>query len=106
MTTRATGVALAFVTAVISGISIWVNARAVRHFGDATVYTTAKNAVAAVLLLVIFLSASHGAAELRSLPARRWVALVALGIVGGSVPFVLFFEGLTRAEATQGSFIQ
>jgi drug/metabolite transporter (DMT)-like permease len=106
MTTRATGVALAFVTAGISGISIWVNARAVRHFGDATVYTTAKNALAALLLLVIFFSASHGAAELRSLPARRWAALVVLGIVGGSVPFVLFFEGLTRAEATQASFIQ
>ena len=28
----------------ISGVSIWVNGRAVKHFGDATVYTTAKNA--------------------------------------------------------------
>ena len=45
MTSRATGVALAFSTAVISGVSIWVNSRAVKHFGDATVYTTAKNAV-------------------------------------------------------------
>ncbi len=52
MTTRATGIALAFVTAVISGISIFVNGHAVRHFGDATVYTTAKNAVAGALLVV------------------------------------------------------
>jgi drug/metabolite transporter (DMT)-like permease len=106
MTTRATGVALAFVTAVISGISIWVNGRAVRHFGDATAYTTAKNAVAAVLLILIFLAASRGAAEIRSLTPRRWLALVVLGVVGGSVPFVLFFEGLARAQATQASFIQ
>ena len=29
-----------------------------------------------------------------------------VGVIGGSVPFVLFFEGLARAEATQASFIQ
>ena len=27
-------------------------------------------------------------------------------MIGGSVPFVLFFEGLARAEATQAAFIQ
>jgi drug/metabolite transporter (DMT)-like permease len=27
-------------------------------------------------------------------------------VIGGSVPFVLFFEGLARAEATQAAFIQ
>ena len=29
-----------------------------------------------------------------------------VAVVGGSVPFVLFFEGLARAEATQAAFIQ
>ena len=38
------GIALAFVTAVVSGVSIYVNAHGVTHFDDATVYTTAKNA--------------------------------------------------------------
>jgi drug/metabolite transporter (DMT)-like permease len=108
MSTRATGVALAFVTALISGTSIWVNGRAVRHFGDATVYTTAKNLVAAVLLVAIFLAGRDGrcVAELRRLGQRQWLSLFAVGLVGGSVPFVLFFEGLSRAEATQASFIQ
>jgi drug/metabolite transporter (DMT)-like permease len=106
MTTRATGAALAFATAAVSGVSIWINGRVVRHFGDATAYTTAKNAVAALLLLVIFLTASRGAVELRSLTPRRWAELLVLGLVGGSVPFVLFFEGLARAQATQASFIQ
>jgi len=36
--TRATGIALAFVTALISGVAIFVNGHAVRHFGDATVW--------------------------------------------------------------------
>ena len=51
--TRATGIALAFVAALISGVAIFVNGHAVKHFGDATVYTTAKNAVAGVLLLAL-----------------------------------------------------
>jgi drug/metabolite transporter (DMT)-like permease len=108
MSTRATGVSLAFVTAVISGVSIWVNGRAVRHFGDATVYTTAKNLVAGVLLVAIFLAGRRAAAavEVRALGRRDWLALFAVGLIGGSVPFVLFFEGLARAEATQASFIQ
>jgi drug/metabolite transporter (DMT)-like permease len=108
MSTRAKGVALAFVTAAISGVSIWVNGRAVRHFGDATVYTTAKNLVAGLLLVAIFLVGRRAtaAAEVRALGGREWLSLFVVGLVGGSVPFVLFFEGLARAEATQASFIQ
>ena len=105
MTRRTRGVALAFVTALISGVSIYVNAHAVKHFGDATVYTTAKNAVAGALLLAAVLLAPRPtvAAPVRGL---RPLALVAVAVVGGSVPFVLFFEGLARAEATQAAFIQ
>jgi drug/metabolite transporter (DMT)-like permease len=107
--TRATGIALAFVTALISGVAIFVNGHAVKHFGDATVYTTAKNAVAGLLLLVLalpLLSAS-GSGEPR-LPRTRQqrLGVLAIAVVGGSVPFVLFFEGLARAEATQAAFIQ
>ena len=55
MSTRATGIALAFATAVVSGVSIYVNAHAVKHFGDATAYTTAKNGVAGLLLTEVLL---------------------------------------------------
>jgi drug/metabolite transporter (DMT)-like permease len=104
MTTRPAGVALAFVTACISGVSIYLNGRAVRHFGDPTVYTTTKNAVAGVLLISLALTTRH--ASPTALSPRRWPALVAVAVVGGSVPFVLFFEGLARAQATQAAFIQ
>jgi drug/metabolite transporter (DMT)-like permease len=109
MSTRAAGIGLAFVTAVVSGISIYVNGQAVRHFGDATVFTTAKNAVAGALLLVVALSAGRRQADPPPpLPRsrRHWLALSVVAVVGGSVPFVLFFEGLARAEATQAAFIQ
>lgn len=105
MSRRSTGIALAFVTACISGVSIWVNSRAVTHFDDATVYTTAKNAVAGLLLLAVAF-APAGAVRARPQARTHAPALVAIALIGGSVPFVLFFEGLTRAQATQASFIQ
>jgi drug/metabolite transporter (DMT)-like permease len=104
---RTTGIAIAFVTACISGVSIWVNSHAVAHFGDATVYTTAKNAVAGLLLLVLALPLLRRAGDgATPFPRSRRPALLAIAVVGGSVPFVLFFEGLARAQATQASFIQ
>jgi drug/metabolite transporter (DMT)-like permease len=109
MTNRARGIALAFVTALISGVSIYVNGHAVKHFGDATVYTTAKNAVAGALLLVFALAAPARRTAVRETARgrrERWLAFVAVAVIGGSVAFVLFFEGLARAEATQAAFIQ
>jgi drug/metabolite transporter (DMT)-like permease len=105
MSRRSAGIALAFATACISGVSIWVNSHAVTHFDDATVYTTAKNAVAGLLLLTLALVPTH--AVRKPLQLRRYgPAFVAIALIGGSVPFVLFFEGLARAQATQASFIQ
>jgi drug/metabolite transporter (DMT)-like permease len=109
MSVRARGIALAFATAMVSGCSIYLNGRAVKHFGDATVYTTAKNAVAGVLLVALAAWAGRGVvAERRPIEwtRRRAAGVAAVAVIGGSVPFVLFFEGLARAEATQASFIQ
>ncbi len=110
MTNRAAGVGLAFVTAVVSGVSVYINAHGVTRFDDATVYTTAKNGVAGILLLALafpVLFAARPRAPRTGRPRTRWqwLALLALAGIGGSVPFVLFFEGLSRASATQASFI-
>jgi drug/metabolite transporter (DMT)-like permease len=103
---RATGIALASVTAVVSGVAVFVNSHGVSHFDDATVYTTAKNAIAGLLLVALavplFASPAPGS---RPRSHRQWAGLVALAAIGGSVPFVLFFEGLSRATATQAAFI-
>jgi len=106
--TRGWGVALAFGTAGISGVAVFLNADGVRAFGDATLYTTVKNLVAAVLLVGL-----AGLATLRRSPAapvrpRRpaeWAGLAAVAVIGGSVPFVLFFEGLARASSTDAAFL-
>ena len=110
MSRRATGVALALSTAVISGFAVFLNGYAVKHFGDASAYTTAKNGVAAVFLLALALPTLRsrvvvGKPAPRPRSARDWLVLTAIGIVGGSVPFVLFFEGLARASSTEAAFI-
>jgi drug/metabolite transporter (DMT)-like permease len=107
--TRRTGIVLAFVTAAISGVSVFVNGYGTKRFDDATVYTTSKNLVAAVLLGAL----AFGAARFRSSSAERvpftarerW-GFLAVGLVGGAIPFVLFFEGLKRAGSTDAAFLQ
>jgi len=111
--TRRWGLALSLVTALISGVSVYVNAFAVRAAGDPVVYTTAKNAVAAVLLVAAAAALGSrpsrslpGAGEARPLPrGRAWAAYAAIAVVGGSVPFALFFTGLATARAPQAALL-
>ncbi len=102
------GLALAFGAALISGVAVFVNGYGVRAAPDATVYTTAKNLVAAALLLTVVGAASASRAK-GGVPLRRrptvLAGLLAVAVVGGSVPFVLFFEGLARASSTHAAFV-
>jgi drug/metabolite transporter (DMT)-like permease len=106
--TRAYGVGLAFVTSLISGVAVYTNGHAVRHFDGSAGFTTAKNIVAAaalgVLLAVVTGRRSRGGWTPPRTRGTR-LGLVAVGVVGGSVPFLLFFEGLSRAASTDAAFI-
>lgn len=104
--TRGWGVGLAFVTACISGVAVYLNSFAVTAFADATVYTTVKNGVAAAIILAALAAVTAGQRpEPRVASRSERAGLLAVAVVGGSVPFVLFFEGLARAEATDAAFI-
>jgi drug/metabolite transporter (DMT)-like permease len=99
------GIMLAVGAALISGLAIYLNAFAVKQLPDAALYTTLKNAVAALLLLGV--AVGLGAArDVRSLDRRRWVGVVLVGVIGGSIPFILFFSGLAQASAPSAAFIQ
>ena len=99
-------------TAAISGFSVFVNSfgvRAWKETADATTYTTSKNFVAG--------SCSRRTRRRPRPPGehpdrfhlpdrtstRLW--LVVIAIIGGAVPFILFFEGLASATSTQAAFI-
>jgi drug/metabolite transporter (DMT)-like permease len=109
--TRRAGLWLAVVTALISGFAVFFNGFGVRAWSDIadpTAYTTVKNLVAALViggvaaLLLVRRSPSRG--EIPS-SGRERLALVAIAIIGGSVPFVLFFEGLALANSAQAAAI-
>jgi drug/metabolite transporter (DMT)-like permease len=98
------GVVLALGTAAISGFSVYFNSFGVKLVPDAAVYTTAKNGVAAIVLVGLAL-ALGAAREARVLDARRRTGLLVIAVIGGSVPFVLFFSGLAIATAPTAAFI-
>jgi drug/metabolite transporter (DMT)-like permease len=108
---RRSGVLLAAVTALISGIAIFINGYGVRAWAevaDATTYTTLKNAGAAMILLAAALVALLRGGQSQIDPSQmrgHWRGLAVIAVVGGSVPFVLFFEGLARATSPDAAFI-
>lgn len=105
---RRNGLALALATAGISGVAIFLNSYGVKAFGSSGTYTTAKNAVAALVLLAVVAvlrRSSDRVALTRPAGARQWTGLAAVGVIGGSVPFLLFFEGLSRASSTETAFV-
>jgi drug/metabolite transporter (DMT)-like permease len=98
------GAMLALATAAISGLSVYINAFGVKLVPDAAVYTTAKNGVAALILVGLAL-ALGARAEVPGLRRRQRAGLVAVALIGGSIPFVLFFSGLALATAPTAAFI-
>lgn len=108
---RRTGLLLAAGTAVISGVAVFINGYGVRawsEISDSATYTTFKNATAALVLLLVGVAAARrgGFRVLdRAVLRERWLSLAAISVIGGSLPFLLFFEGLTRASSGDAAFI-
>jgi drug/metabolite transporter (DMT)-like permease len=98
------GIYLAFATAFVSGVAVFMNKFAVGFWESSSVFTTAKNLMA-VLFLMSALLLLKKLPELKKISGIKWVKLIAVGLIGGSIPFLLFFKGLTMAEATSAAFI-
>lgn len=110
--TRGWGIAMALMTAIISGFAIFTNGYGVASWVGSGVssgtYTTAKNLVAALFLGGLLFAMSRRRSEdgfTRPSTRSQWLWLATVGLIGGSVPFLLFFEGLARATSAQAAFI-
>ncbi len=102
--TTKVGIAFAAATAVISGFSIAVNSYAVRELTDPAIFTTLKNGMAVLVLLAVALFGVNRNGW--RVPTRSAsLKLIAIGVIGGSVPFLLFFTGLSLASAPSAAFI-
>ncbi|HXQ60179.1 MAG TPA: DMT family transporter [Acidimicrobiales bacterium] len=122
------GVTVAGITALISGLSVFVNSYGVHAIAAPSVYTTAKNVVATLVLASCAMMArpiarrraASGAGRFvtvnrptgpgtaprpwRTWGPARWIGLAYVGVVGGGIAFVLFFDGLADTTATPAAF--
>jgi len=120
---------VAGITALISGLSVFVNSYGVHSLASPAVYTTAKNLVATAVLATgamvawgvgrrrpgsaadRFVTAARGDQSGPTTPhawrtwgPARWLGLAYVGVVGGGIAFVLFFDGLADTTATPAAF--
>ncbi len=95
---------LALITAVISGTNNFLTKIAVTAVKDPIVYTTLKNAIVAAFLIGIILMLGKWR-EIISLTQGQMLRLFAIGAIGGSVPFALFFTGLSQTSALNAGLI-
>ncbi|MBU2235796.1 DMT family transporter [Patescibacteria group bacterium] len=98
------GILLAFGTALVSGVANFINKGGVTAVGEPFVYTAMKNVITAVLLLGV-LFAFKNIKQLKNLKKLDWMKLTVIGLIGGSIPFLLFFKGLSITSASSASFI-
>ena len=98
------GILLVLATALFSGVANFVNQFTVKYVGDALVYTTIKNSLVVFLILglLIFLKKLP---KIRKLSVSDIKLLLAIGVIGGSLPFYLFFTALAQITAINASLI-
>jgi len=95
---------LAIVTAVISGFSNFLNKIAVTAIKDPVFFTTLKNSIVAIFIIGIILIFKKWR-EVTRLDKKHLLKLFLIGIIGGSLPFALFFTGLAKTSAINAALI-
>ena len=99
------GIYLVLITAVISGLANFFNKFGLEALGkDAYQYTALKNIIAAIILSLLVLTPLIWP-KLKKLNSGDWLKLLAIGLIGGSLPFLLFFKGLSLTSAVSAAFI-
>ncbi|MEK7127901.1 MAG: DMT family transporter [Patescibacteria group bacterium] len=95
----------AFIAAVISGFSIFLNKFAVGVFPQPLVFTALKNSVVGLAIIALLITSGKWKL-IKTLTKKDLVSLLAIGIIGGAIPFYLFFTGLSQISAVNGAIIQ
>jgi len=98
------GIGLALMTMVISGVSNYVNKIAVLKI-DPLVHTTVKNSLVFLMIAVYFIIFSKKGQSIVNIAKKDKLKLILIGLIGGSVPFYLYFTGLVSVPAINASII-
>ncbi|MFC1653841.1 DMT family transporter [Patescibacteria group bacterium] len=100
----AKGIKLALVTALVSGVSIFINKFAVKSITPPLVFTATKNILVGLLIIAMIIK-NGKFKQIKNLSRSHLTKLGLIGIVGGSLPFYLFFTGLSQIPAINGALI-
>ena len=90
--------------AVFSGVNGFLTKSAVTAVGDPVVFTLLKNVMVALIFLGIFFW-FRKADEIKSATPRDRRMLLLIGVIGGGIPFILYFVGLSMIPAATAVFI-
>ncbi len=104
MTTASKGIMLALATALFSGANNFLTKIAVTALKDPILSTALRNALVGAALVGIILLTKRWK-ELISLKSSQALQLLFIAIIGGCVPFVLYFTGLSMIPALNAAFI-
>lgn len=97
------GYLFVLLTAIISGFAIFLNKFGVKGINP-YVFTFSKN-VLVVLFLFSALIFFKEFKTIKNLSKNQWFKLIAIGFFGGSIPFLLFFKGLSMSASASSSLI-
>lgn len=99
------GIYLALIATVISGFSIFLNKFALIAIKQPLVFTAVKNSFVGIFIIatLLMLGKMKG---VRKLDRKDVVYLFLIGVIGGSLPFYLFFTGLSQIPAVNAAIIQ
>ena len=94
------GLVLVVATALVSGVSTFVNFYAVKGT-NSDAFVTMRNLTTALFLLPV--AAAGGVFAAGRLRGVDWARLAVIGLVGGAIPFLLYFRGLELAAQGGGA---
>ncbi len=97
------GLLLVLLTAIISGFAIFISKFGVSIINP-YIFTGLKNVAVAILICCLLLLMKDWRL-LKGLSKKYWALLFLIGLIGGSIPFLLFFKGLSLTTGSQGAFI-
>lgn len=98
------GIFLSIVAAFISGLAIFYNKLVITSGADPLVFNIIKNGGCAFILSLLLLNGNFGTVK-KKLSGKIFPKLILLGVVGGSLPFVIYFNALGKVPAVNAAII-
>lgn len=98
------GILFALTASIISGVAIFYSKISVAKVSP-LILTTSRNFYVGILFLLLFIF-SGKLSELKKLQRKQLAMLLLVGLIGGALPFYLFFTGLQSVQSTTANLIQ